>query len=98
MYTNAQVRFLRAHAHHLKALVHVGQRGVTEALTRELDQALLAHELLKVKVAAGERARREETIAQLCAASGAFLVQRIGNVAVLFRANPDKKNPMVLPT
>ncbi len=97
MYTNAQIRFLRARAHHLKPLVHVGQRGVTPALLQELELALTAHELLKVKVAAGDRALRAAAIARLCDTNGAFLVQRIGNTAVLYRPHPEKPRLEVPP-
>ncbi len=89
-YTNRQTRHLRSLSHSLKPTVRVGQRGVTPAVCEELETALLAHELLKVKVDVGDRQARDSAITQLCAHTGAHLVQRIGNVAVVFRPNPDK--------
>ena len=90
MYTNRQTRYLRSLAHPLKPVIRVGQRGVTPALQDELQQALLVHELLKIKIEAGDRTARNSMIEQLCQSSGAHLVQRIGNVAVIYRRNEEK--------
>jgi len=90
MYTNRQTRYLRSLAHSLKPVVRIGQRGITSALHDELEQALLAHELLKIKVELGDRTARNRLIDQLCETSGAHLVQRIGNVAVIYRRNEQK--------
>lgn len=96
--TNQQRRWLKGRAHPLKAVVQVGQAGVTDAVLAELDGALAHHELLKVKIAAGgEREERDAAIALLLERSGAELVERIGNVAVLYRANPHRRDPIVLP-
>lgn len=96
--TDKQRRWLKGEAHHLKPVVIIGQAGLTEAVLAELELALDHHELLKVKVNAGDRALRDAIIAPMVERSGAVLVNRIGNVAVLFRANPDKRSPMVVPT
>jgi len=90
MYTNKQTRYLRSLAHALKPVVRIGQRGVTAGVTEELEQALQAHELVKIKIEAGDRATRKTLIAQLCEMSGAHLVQSIGNVAVMYRHNEEK--------
>ena len=90
MYSNKQTRYLRSLAHALKPVVRVGQRGITTGVTEELEQALQAHELVKIKIEVGDRASRKACIAQLCELSGAHLVQSIGNVAVLYRHNEEK--------
>lgn len=95
--SDRQRRWLRAQSHHLKPVVSVGQAGASEPLLAELDGALAHHELLKVKVAAGERELRDALIERLLKATGAILVNRIGNVAVLYRANPKKRSPLALP-
>jgi RNA-binding protein len=95
--TEKQRRWLKAQAHHLKPVVLVGQSGVTQGVLAELDGALAHHELLKTKIAAGDRELRDACIAELLAGTGALLVHRIGNVAVLFRANPKKPSPIALP-
>jgi RNA-binding protein len=90
-------RYLRGLAHARKPVVTVGQAGFTQAVLAELQGALDHHELLKVRVSLGERGLRDAVIADILAQSGAELVQRIGNVAVLYRANPLKKPPLALP-
>jgi len=95
--TQRQRRWLKAEAHHRKVVVTIGQAGLTERVLAEIEGALAHHELLKVKVAAGDRELRDAMIAEMLKATGAELVNRIGNVAVLYRANPKKRSPMVLP-
>lgn len=87
---HAQIRYLRSLGHALRPVVMVGGKGVTAGLLAELEQALEQHELIKVKVAAGDRDRRDEWIGQLIADSQARLVQRIGNIALLYRRNPER--------
>jgi len=95
--SDRQRRWLKPQSHHLKPVVSVGQAGASEPLLAELDGALAHHELLKVKVAAGDRALRDAIIEHLLKATGATLVNRIGNVAVLYRPNPKKRSPLALP-
>lgn len=90
MHTNQQTRYLRRLAHALKPVVRVGQRGVTPGVCDELDQALLTHELLKVRIDGGDRTARKAIIADICRISGAHLVQSIGNIAVMYRRNEHK--------
>lgn len=94
--TSAQIRYLRGEAHDIKPLMQVGGKGVSAALLAELSQLLEDHELVKVKVAASDRESRDAMIAELCTASQATLVQRIGHTAVLYRAAREKRR-IVLP-
>lgn len=94
--TNAQTRFLRGQAHGLKAMLQIGAKGLTDAVVAEIDLALEHHELIKVKVAAEDRDARDVMVADLAGRSGAALVQRIGNVAVLYRQSKDHRQ-IVLP-
>ncbi|MFZ2452205.1 MAG: ribosome assembly RNA-binding protein YhbY [Methylobacter sp.] len=80
---------LRANAHALKPVVMVGQSGLTDAVLAEVDLALNSHELIKVKIRA-ERDERKEISEKMCAATGAELIQSIGQVTVLYRLNPKK--------
>lgn len=97
MVTDKQKRWLKGQAHHLKPVVLVGQAGLTAGVLAELDLALDHHELVKVRIAAGDRDERDLLIGQMVQESRATLVSRIGNVAALFRANPKKRDPLVLP-
>ena len=94
--TSAQTRFLRGQAHDLKAMLQVGGKGITDAVVAEIDLALEHHELIKVKVAAGDREARDAMMAELAERTGAALVQRIGHTLVLYRQSKDKRQ-IVLP-
>ncbi len=87
-----QRREYRAIAHHLKPVIIVGDKGLSEGLREELERALNDHELIKVKIASQDREVRQEVIAALCQNTGAQLVQTIGKIAVLLRRAP-KPNP-----
>jgi RNA-binding protein len=93
---NAQQKFLRGLSHGLKPVVMVGGKGLTEGVLAELDVALEHHELVKVKISADDRERRDELVAELQVRSGAQLVQRIGNIATLFRRSRERPQ-IVLP-
>ena len=89
--TERQKKYLRGLGHRLKPLVVVGDAGLSDSLLAELESTLDHHELLKIRVRAGDRDARNRIVARLCADSSAELVQRIGNVALLYRPNLKKK-------
>jgi putative YhbY family RNA-binding protein len=89
--TPTQRRALRAKAHHLEPVVTVGHQGLTAPVLHEIDVALLAHDLVKVRVLGGERDAREWMLAQACAALDCAPVQHVGRVLVLWRPNPERK-------
>lgn len=76
----------KAIGHHLKPVLMLGGSGLTDKVLEELNGRLEDHELIKVKVAAENRDDRDLLITTLCEQSGAELVQRIGNIALLYRA------------
>ena len=85
-----QKRHLRGLGHKLKPVIMIGNAGYTPAVRNELDLSLARHELLKVRIGALDRQARDSLIERLCADNAAQLVQRIGNIALLYRRNPDK--------
>ncbi|MCC7221779.1 MAG: ribosome assembly RNA-binding protein YhbY [Candidatus Contendobacter sp.] len=85
--SNPQKRHLKALAHPRKPVVIIGDHGVTPAVLHEIIQALDRHELLKIRVNAEDRENRDQMISEICATTGAALIQRIGHVATLFRRN-----------
>ncbi|HOW77164.1 MAG TPA: ribosome assembly RNA-binding protein YhbY [Candidatus Competibacteraceae bacterium] len=87
--TNPQKRYLKALAHARKPIIIIGDKGMTPAVLHEILLALDQHELIKVRVNAEDRTMRETMIEELCASSGATLVQRVGHIATLFRRNPE---------
>ena len=94
--TSAQTRFLRGHAHDLKAMLQVGGKGISDALVAEVELALEHHELIKVKVAGEDRDARDSMIEDLADKVDAALVQRIGHTAVLYRPSKERRH-IVLP-
>ena len=96
MPSEAQKRYLRGLGHKLKPVIQVGDAGLSDAVLAEFESTLAHHELIKVRVRAGDRDQRDALIARLCAAGAATLIQRIGNVALLYRHNPER-HKIVLP-
>jgi len=86
---NKQLKFLKTLCHSLSPVVRVGQKGVTESVTSELEVAIAHHELIKIKVA-GDRDERLEMIKTLAEKSEAHVIQQVGQIAVLFRRNHEK--------
>ena len=89
-FTEQQLKHLRGLAHKLKPVVMVGQHGLKETILEEIENALEFHELIKVKISVGDRDMRDEIIETILEDSRATLVQRVGNMATLFRRNPKK--------
>ncbi len=81
----AERQTLRGRAHRLHPVVLVGANGLGAPLLAEIDRALAAHELIKIRVTGSDRADRERLLAQVCAATGAAPVQHIGKVLVVYR-------------
>ena len=88
--TERQRRHLKGLAHSLKPIVRLGNAGLTDAVALETERALHDHELIKVKAPGGDREARDALFAALASRTHSALVQRIGNVAVLYRARPDR--------
>lgn len=84
---------LKALAHGLKPVVLLGSAGLSPAVVKEIDRALLAHELIKVKVPGDDRTEREELFASLAEELSAARVQAIGKLLVLFRPVPEDEEP-----
>ena len=95
--SDTQKRHLRGLAHALKPVVMVGQQGLRESVLSEIDLALTAHELIKVRVGADDRDSRAQLINEISTQCQADVVQSIGHVAVLFRRNT-KKPKVALPS
>lgn len=84
----AERQALRGRAHRLDPVVLVGANGLAAPLLAEIDRALAAHELIKIRVTGCDRAERERLLAQVCEAAGAAPVQHIGKVLVVYREAP----------
>ena len=93
--TPAQRKDHRAEAHHLNPVVMVGSGGLTESVKKEIDAALSAHGLIKVRVQSDDRPGREEMFRSLAEALDAAAIQHIGKLLVLWRPMPEKEKKTV---
>jgi RNA-binding protein len=89
--TPAERKDQRALAHHLDPVVFVGGDGLTPAVTAEVDRALDAHGLVKVRVFSDDRAARDAMLAALSDTLRAAPIQHIGKLLVLWRPKPPKE-------
>jgi len=92
--SNNQKKYLRGIAHGLNPMIMIGSSGVTESLMAELESTLEHHEILKIKIAVGDREERQEMIQNIIAETGALLVQAVGKVCVIYRQNEDTELPL----
>ena len=83
-----EVKFLKKEAHHLNPVVHVGKNGLTDALIESVNQALLSHELIKIKFIDYKSARKELS-RQISDKVNCTLLTVIGNIAILYRIHPE---------
>lgn len=81
---------LKARAHALEPSVQVGHGGLTDGVAAEVDRALKARELIKVKILA-EREERETIADAIATRTESAIVQQVGKVVVLWRPRPDEK-------
>ena len=86
---NRQLRFLRGQTHKLKPVVIIGDKGLTENVRAEIEQALDHHELVKIKMRS-DRETRTQWAEEIGLAFGAETVHRIGQMASFYRRNPKK--------
>ncbi len=80
---------LKARAHALEPVVHAGSSGVTDRLVAEVERALTAHELIKVKIGADDREERVAIGDEICTRTGAIAVHRVGKILILWRQRPE---------
>ena len=85
-----QTKFLRAKCHDLKAVIMMGQKGLTEEVLNEMEIALTHHELVKIKLSVDDRELRKQLIVEICDKTQAQEVQSIGKTLSIYRVNPDK--------
>lgn len=92
--TGTQRKHLRGLAHGLDPVVHVGQKGLTAPVVDEIDRALEAHELIKVKLA-GDRDERRAAAEAVAERTRSALAGTIGTMAILYRPHPEPEERRV---
>jgi RNA-binding protein len=80
---------LKALAHERKPVVLLGHKGITDAVIKETLAALLAHELIKVRLTGDEHEALDAEASELEQRTGSELISRLGKVATLYRRHPD---------
>jgi len=88
--TGKQRRHLRALAHKLKPTVQVGKGGIDDGLVAAVDRALGDHELIKVKLGESAGVDRHDAADELAQKTRSEVAQVLGNVVVLYRADPEE--------
>ncbi len=89
--TTKEKQALKAKAHHLKPIVIIGGKGLTDTVMAEIDRALYDHELIKIKIHGQEKDVRKAVCADICQELNAELLQLIGNTGILFRRSTKKE-------
>lgn len=90
-------RQLKARAHKIDPVVMIGAEGLSGGVLAEIDRALKAHELIKVRVSGADREAREALLEEICRSTGAQAVQHIGKILVVFREDPEGPPAMPAP-
>jgi RNA-binding protein len=90
-----QISHLRSLAHNINPVVMIGHQGLTENVLKEIENALNAHELIKIKVLGDDRELRVSMLEEICEKTGAVNVHHIGKQLVIYRQAETPK--IVLP-
>ena len=82
---NKEKRHLRQQAHSLKPVIIIGNKGFTTAVQQEIEVALEAHELIKIKVNDHDKAQIKMMLPEICTATAAEPIQIIGHIITIWR-------------
>jgi RNA-binding protein len=88
MLTSSDRKALKAKAHKLEPIVQIGAKGLTDEVLAEIERALSAHELIKVRAGSLDRVARDQVFNSIREKTGAEAVQQVGKVFVIFRKKP----------
>ena len=89
MLTGKQRHHLRGLGHALNPIVQVGKGGLDDGLIKAVDQALSDHELIKIRVGDTAELDRHAAAEEIAVQTRSEVAQVIGNVVLLYRANPE---------
>jgi putative YhbY family RNA-binding protein len=95
--SSVERRELRARAHNLNPVVAIAENGLTEAVLKEIEINLKAHELIKIRVFGDSRENRLAYLEQICTELNAAEVQHIGKLLVIYRPGPVEKTAAKTP-
>ena len=86
--SNIKKKELRKKAYSLKPFVMIGQNGLTDAVLSEINVALNAHELIKIRIRGADKNIRFEQCLQIEQKLDAEIIHQIGFITVLYRPKP----------
>ena len=86
--SNIEKKALRKKAYSLKPVVMIGQKGLSDAVLVEIDNALNAHELIKVRIRGLDKNKRKEQSLQIEKHLNAEVINQIGGIVILYRPAP----------
>ena len=84
--SQSQKKQFRTIGHQLNAVVTIGDGGLSGNVKKEINRALEDHELIKIKLPAGDKESKQALITSLCQSASCELVQKVGNIALIYRA------------
>jgi RNA-binding protein len=87
--TSQERSALRAAAHPLRPVVLIGDRGLSEAVLKEIDLNLDAHHLIKVRVSGEDRDARHAMLEVICDALSCAAIHHLGKTLIIYR--PDQE-------
>jgi RNA-binding protein len=90
-----QISYLRGLAHNLNPVVMISNKGLSEAVLKEINLNLDAHELIKIKVAGDDRELRAQLLVDICAQTNAEAIHHIGKQLVVYRKSTTKPKIVV---
>lgn len=85
---------LRSAAHALRPVVIIGDKGLSDAVFKEISVHLQAHQLIKIRVTGDDRELRLQILAQICETLDAAPIHHLGKILTVYKPNPDR--PSVL--
>ena len=83
--SSVKIKELRKKAYSLKPFVMIGQHGLTDAVLAEIDIALNAHELIKIRIRGADKNKRSEQCLLIEQQLDAKIIHKIGFISVLYR-------------
>ena len=89
--SESQKKYLRGLGHQLKPVIAVADTGLSASILRDFDATISHHELIKVRFRLANRDNRDAMIDDLCRQGSGNLIQRIGNVALIYRPDSDEQ-------
>ena len=86
----SDIKSLKSLSHHLEPVILLGAKGLSDAVHKEIDCALHAHELIKIKLSSKDKIEKQALTDEICKRHGATLVNQIGHIIAIYRESPNK--------